>query len=123
MGPKWQAYQNAHKKRVEAERWLKHIGAKGRYYDGKTETLSLSQAHASFKMTVAGQYDAGGNNYRESPSSFNSKMLAVIHDKFEELRDEVMRRLAEDETTALKDAKSEVQAVLADIEKAESEAA
>ncbi|WP_025091475.1 hypothetical protein [Brucella intermedia] len=123
MGPKWQAYQTAKQHRLEAEGWIKHIGAKGRHYDGKTATLGLSRVHASVKLTVAGQYSEGGNNYRESPAPFNKMLIEVIHDNFSEIRDEVLKRLRAIESAALIEAKTEVETALSDIEKAESEAA
>lgn len=123
MGPKWQAYQNAKQRRSEVEAWIKHIGATGRRHSSGTDILSLSPAHAVVKLVVAGQYSEGGQNYWDSPKSFNSVLLDVIHDNFDELRDQVLKRLKASESAALIDAKAEVAVAMSDIEKAESEAA
>ena len=123
MGPKWQAYQNASNRRQSVEAWLKHIGADGRTYNGKTERLSLSRAHANVKLVVSGQYHDGGQNYWDSPDPFNKLLIEVIHDNFSEIRDEVLKRLKASESASLIEAKAEVKAALSDIEKAESDAA
>lgn len=122
MGPKWQAYQDASNRRQAVEAWLKHIGADGRSYNGKTERLRLSLAHSNVKLVVSGQYHDGGQNYWDSPEPFNKLLMDVIHDNFSEIREEVLKRLKAIESASLIEAKAEVKAVLSDIEKAESEA-
>lgn len=119
MGPKWNEYRNAAAARREAEGWLVHIGKTGRAsIHGNTDRLRLSRAHASVKLVIAGQYDEGGTNYRDSTKAFNDVLLDVIHDRFGDLRKEVERRLREREAQALIAARDEVEATLSEIDRA-----
>ena len=119
MGPKWSEYRNASAARREVDGWLVHIGKTGRTsIHGQTDRLQLSRAHASVKLVIAGQYDEGGTNYRDSPKAFNDVLLEVIHDRFGDLRKEVERRLREREAQALIAARDEVEATLSEIDKA-----
>ncbi|ATP19769.1 hypothetical protein BV87_16110 [Sphingobium yanoikuyae] len=70
------------------------------------------------KLTIAGQYTDGGKNYWESPSCLNSALLSVIIRKRDELLAEAVELLKSRETSALIDAKSEIDAINAAIEAA-----
>lgn len=119
IGPNYGAYLAAKQRREQAAGWLAHIGKTGRTsINGKTDRLHLSRHHAAVKLCIAGQYEEGGTNYRDSPEAFNKMLIEVIHDRFADLREEVMRRLVEDEAKALVSAKAEVEAVLSSINEA-----
>lgn len=120
MGPKWKIYEDAKRAKREAAEWLSHIGANGRTYAGNTDVLGLSIAHANLKMVIAGQYSEGGQNYRDSPTSFNAALLSVIHEDFENLSKRALAKLVETETQALIEAKTEVEGALSEISKAEA---
>lgn len=120
MGPKWKIYEDAKRAKREAADWLSHIGKKGRVHDGHVDILELSIAHANLKLVIAGQYSNGGQNYHDSPKSFNAALLSVIHDDFDNLSKRAMAKLVEAETQSLIDAKGEIEGVLSDISKAEA---
>ncbi|WP_303758383.1 hypothetical protein [Sphingobium yanoikuyae] len=111
---KFTQFQKAQRDTAEAKEWLAHIGARGRGND----TLQLSHAHCSMKLTIAGQYTEGGKNYWESPACLNSALLSVIIRKRDELLAEAVELLKSRETSALIDAKSEIDAINAAIEAA-----
>lgn len=104
---KFGEFQKAQRATQEAQEWIGHIGARGR----ESDVLSISVAHCSIKLTIAGQYTAGGTNYRESPASLNGALLRVICKRREELLAEAVALLKAEEAEKLVAAKSEVAAI------------
>lgn len=82
-----EAQQNA----TEAKVWFERIGKRAGY---ENNVFTLSRAYATKpKFVYCGQQTQGGQNYWESPQSFNEAMNEVIHDHFDELAKEAIGRL------------------------------
>lgn len=115
---KFAQFQKRQQETNEAVRWRAHIGAEGRHSTGGRERLALSPAHSSVKLTVAGQYYDGGQNYWESPGALNDALRTVICRRQAELLDEAIAVLKAREAEALLEAKQEILAVNAALEAA-----
>lgn len=112
IGPKYAEYQRIKKDNIATSEWLKHIGASGRQ---TTDTLCLSVAHANVKLTIAGQYYSGDNNYRESPPAFNALLLAYIHQNFSAIRASIEAEMEKREAVAKTATRDELQAALDEV--------
>lgn len=111
---KFGEFQKAQSATQQALEWVQHEGASGR----GGETLSLSIAHSSIKLTIAGQYSEGGKNYWESPAVLNSAILRVIARNRRQIYDEAVALLKADELAKLAAAKDEIAQITAAIESA-----
>ncbi|MGO4316677.1 hypothetical protein [Agrobacterium sp. MCAB5] len=112
VGPKYTAYQTLKRDNAEVLTWLAHIGKKGRH----TDVLSLSVAHATVKLVVAGQYSEGGQNYWDSPKAFNALLLKYVHDHFEEISAAIVSDMEAAEARAKAATKDELQAALDELD-------
>ncbi|MBU6232491.1 hypothetical protein KGP36_07715 [Patescibacteria group bacterium] len=81
----------AQQRATEAKTWFDRIGKRAGYLN---DVFTLSKAHANKpKFVYCGQQSEGGQNYWESPQSFNEAMNEVIHAHFDELAKEAIERL------------------------------
>jgi hypothetical protein len=113
-------WQKANRKIEEAREWMAHIGKQGR----GTDVLRISPAHCTApKFSIAGQYTAGGQNYRESPSDFNVAIRDVVIRRFGELAAEAVALMEADARKKLIEAESEIAEIQSAISSAKEQAA
>lgn len=111
IGPKYDAYLRVKRDNDEINTWLNHIGKRGRGND----VLSLSIAHATVKLVVAGQYSEGGQNYWDSPKALNVLLLKYVHENFDAIRAAIAADMLASEEAARVATKAELEAALSEL--------
>jgi len=111
------AWQQKCAELANVRQWLDHIGKRGR----ESDILNLSPGHCSPpKFTLSGQYTTGGQNYWESPNTFDVAMKAVIIRRFKELSEEAVALIEKEVAAYLVAAESEMDAVQTALTEAKS---
>lgn len=99
-------YRAAAARRREAEKWMCHIGKHGHGSD----VLRISAVHSSIKLTIAGQYTEGGQNYWDSPEVLNKALVGAILKHWDIISTAAVAALQGEENKALVAADAEVKA-------------
>lgn len=107
-------YQQARFRREEAQKWLSHVGARGRGSD----ILRISPAHCSIKIIIAGQYETSGTNYWDSPEKFNPALINAICKHWKLISETALGFMVAAEDEALIASEDEVASAAAAIEAA-----